>query len=803
MDDPQVSDSYDLIFKHATQPLLLLDDTQLIIKCSEPFVQLLGDGCIIGANVSDVFNLLEPGCGSQIAASIFQLKDIHLQLPDAGYLRWSVNPIKSRSNTLGYLLTAVIAISKNDGVNNTDNQKQLSLGINNLEQLLKASNDLLFYWKDENLRFRGCNTGFLDFTGARAENFLGKTDNEIYHQFDKKDALIKVIAMHEQAILKERCSDSFQEVYHVKNNSNKTFFAVRWPLMTSNNQLLGLAAILFDVSALKSSEEKFTKLLDVIGQEVVGESLNQQANIQQKVEWVRSFLNIISKHMPGYVYWKNSDFIYMGCNDSIMELTGLKSRSEFVGRTDFDFARKLGWKPGMAEQIRQDDVDILASGKTKITEEVIKRSDGSELILLSTKTAIYDNNDKPIGIIGVAADITERKRAEEALLLEKNRAEIANQAKSNFLATMSHELRTPLNAILGMTQILKNKKLPKGHAEYLDAILQSGQSLLALITDILEFSKLEAGKVEIKNKNFSFHRLAEEVRNSMLHQVEERDIKLRVQYDHSIPEVLVGDALRIRQVLINLVNNAIKFTERGHIKVLLTCNKATTTKAVIKVVVEDTGIGIPKDKIQDIFSRFTQLESQYSRRFGGVGLGLSISKQLVEAMGGKIGVESEVTKGSRFWFTLPLKLPDKTKLETIEATSKPHAQQTEELFFDANVLIVEDNPLNQKVAKIMLQELGCTVEIADDGSKALKLFAAKQFDLIFMDIGLPDLDGLSVMRLIREQEKPGQHAIIIALTAHVLDEDRENCFAAGADDVMVKPIMQDQLNKLLNKWLLS
>jgi len=511
--------------------------------------------------------------------------------------------------------------------------------------------------------------------------------------------------------------------------------------------------------------------------------------------------NIIAL-VPGNFFWKDKYSRYQGCNNQSAELVGLKSRQEIVGLSDEELSSKLGWGNNRVTLFQGMDKEVMETGTPRSVEESLTDNQGNNVIMLTTKVPLKNEAGGIIGLLGISLDITARKHAEEALLKAKERAEQANLAKANFLAIMSHELRTPMNAILGMAQILNARNLNAKQKEYISAITQAGKSLLALINDILDFSKFEAGKIKIHSEAFDLHKLIDDVVLTMQHVLKEHQVRLLLERDKDVPRWVLGDSLRVCQILINLVGNAIKFTKKGYIKIIANLKSKKNNKNSVEIMVEDTGIGIPVDKLDHIFERFTQIESQYNRRFGGAGLGLAISKQLVGAMHGSIGVRSELGKGSTFWFIIPFKLADKKAILQIQ--NKEAITESELVISKLNyqLLLIEDNPLNQKVAKIMLEDMGCKVDVVNNGYSGIAAYQKNYYDLIFTDIGLPDMDGLEVIRRIRAQEI-NKHIPIVAMTAHVLEEDRKNCLNAGADDVLTKPFMREDLYSILMKWIVN
>ena len=431
----------------------------------------------------------------------------------------------------------------------------------------------------------------------------------------------------------------------------------------------------------------------------------------------------------------------------------------------------------------------------------IQRPDGVIRWIKDTHFPIK-KEDKLIGFAGIAEDITEDVLREKELCEAKENAEKANRAKSDFLAMMSHELRTPLNAILGMAQILKTSQLAEEQVDQVQVIERAGQSLLSLLNDLLDFAKLEGGKLLFSKDSIFLRELVEKLINDKLPEATEKTLEFRLEYAFNVPSKVVGDEKRVRQILMNLISNAIKFTSSGHVKITVSCLEKNGRRAIISFVVEDTGIGIKKSNLHAIFDRFQQIDSVYQRKHDGVGLGLSIVKELVEKMGGNIAVASEVGVGSQFTCTIPFEL-DQSDLvvnqrisESPEVNCQQPTQKINDVLFGLEVLIVEDNVINQKISKILLEQLGCHVDIADCAEVALKK-VKKKYDLIFMDIGLPDMDGFETVEKIRAGEIDGQRVPIVAMTAHVFAHDRERCFDVGMDGVIAKPVMREDLITVL------
>jgi|GEM_PF-1489943 len=650
------------------------------------------------------------------------------------------------------------------------------------------------YWKNDKSIYMGCNQYIAKlFKLPSKTHIVGKADNDFADIFCWDSNLIRKLHQYNEDILKTKASKTFEITLGYTNQPHINLLVNTIPLCDSQKHRIVLY-IASDITKLKIKEQTQQHLMSTISKEIMGAQIQQKMNLREQFEWIHGFLNSITARMPGFVFWKNKDFVYLGCNRGIVELTGMSSRYDIVGRTDEEFASMLGWDKEVVKDIRRVDTEVL-NDKPYTSEELLRNIKGEEIVLFTNKTPIKNENGDIIGIIGVSIDITEHKKLQQSLIQAKEKAEQANQAKSSFLAVISHELRTPLSGILGMAQVLHNDLMLSSQREQIDIILRSGKHLLNLIDDILDFSKLEAGKLEMIYDEFNLYQLIKDIVSDAYQLLLNKNVKLIINYDSSTPRKIIADSNRVQQIIMNFISNAMKFTTKGYIKIIAKSDKRNKQ---LKVSVKDTGIGIPKNKQNLLFQRFVQLDSKYSRKFTGAGLGLAISKQLVETMGGTIGVDSKYREGSTFWFTLPLNL----KLSPKKLIKKLKPSLDEDISIKpTHILFLEDNYVNQEVIKIMLENLGCTLDIVDNGKQALKMFKKYNYGMIISDISLPGMSGIEVIQKIRAQETNIEHIPIIALTAHALEEDHKNCLDAGADDVLTKPVMQPDLKATLLKWI--
>jgi len=387
--------------------------------------------------------------------------------------------------------------------------------------------------------------------------------------------------------------------------------------------------------------------------------------------------------------------------------------------------------------------------------------------------------------------MTARKQAELELKQAKENAEAANRAKSVFLATMSHEIRTPLGAMLGNVELLEGTPLTLQQQECLHDSKSAAHILLQVINDVLDFSKIQSGKVSFEKINFKLSQIMSMVTELMLPKSIEKNIKLSAVIDKNIPDRLIGDPTRLNQILLNLVGNSIKFTEQGEVKTSVSILSENEEEVELQFYIKDTGIGIPKEKFSSIFEEFRQAANDTTRKYGGSGLGLTIVKQLIEMQGGKIVVESEVGVGSTFSFNLKFR---KNATQNVEKENKSPKKKTDSIIEGLNVLLVEDNILNQVLAKKVLTNWNWNVELAENGLIALEKLKEKDFDIVLMDIQLPEMDGYDATRHIRSDfTDPKRTVPIMAMTAHAMSGEEEKCRAAGMDGYISKPFDQNIL----------
>ena len=517
------------------------------------------------------------------------------------------------------------------------------------------------------------------------------------------------------------------------------------------------------------------------------ESMNKSKDqlireLQDEIRSLKSILTIL----PGFVYWKDNNGYYLGCNQNLATFLNLPSPEAILNKNDIDL---LGQELGST--IQKIDLEIIKTNRESDIEE--HGPDGT--IYLTKKTPFHDQSGKTQGILGVSLDITDRKKMEFNLKVAKQKAEAANRAKSRFLAMVSHELRTPLTSIIGFANLLEDNIPAEKREDYLKHIIHSSSYLLSLVNTILDYSRLETNNLKLADAPINLKKLLHEVVGMLDGAAKLKNISVFLNYPNNIPEDFITDSRIIRQVLVNLLGNAIKFTKKGSVSIHVSLKKIFSNKARLEIAIEDTGIGISTKEQKLIFKKFYQGGNLYTKEtdLTGTGLGLAIVRKLLKLLKSKIQLKSKMNQGSTFYFTVDF------ALAPIENLVK-HAKETN-IFYghikkNQKILLVEDNPLIQIIHKKMLEELGCEVIIADRAEQAMTMLR-DPFNLIFVDIGLPEIDGFELIKVIREQQNTQNKLPIVALTGYSENEDKQRCLDAGANEVVIKPVSQAALKQIL------
>jgi len=508
---------------------------------------------------------------------------------------------------------------------------------------------------------------------------------------------------------------------------------------------------------------------------------------------------MLAESMPQIVWICDAAGMNVYFNQKWVDYTGL-TLEECYG---------TGWITPFHPEERQQALEAwsnaTASGTVYSLECRLRRADGVYKWWLIRGEPVRNEQGSIEKWFGTCTDIDELKQSGEQLKLAIAAADTANKAKSRFLANMSHEIRTPMNAVIGLSRLLRDSQLNKTQQEYADLIVKSGNNMLRLINNILDLSRIEADRVELEDRPFDPREEVADILNLLSFQANEKGLELGASIDPALPFRVRGDAGCLRQILTNLIGNAIKFTPTGSVTLKVQIEHTDAKNALLRCSVTDSGIGLPADKLEHVFEPFAQADDSSTRRFGGTGLGLAICRQLVEMMGGEIGVESREGKGSTFWFTVQVGIATGDDVADhagrIEGSGKirPISYAGKNI----RILLVEDDSINQLVTKNILRQAGASVDIANNGAEALRLLSENDYPLVLMDCQMPVMDGFEATAAIRNPVSPVRnHSVpVIALTATALNEDRKQCLAAGMDGFLSKPLDVDSLLELLSSWL--
>ncbi len=481
-------------------------------------------------------------------------------------------------------------------------------------------------------------------------------------------------------------------------------------------------------------------------------------------------------------------------NQRWYDLLGLKPE-DMVGTID-DFMRVL--LDEEKEEIQQELEACMRGEKPYFHEHRMRGNDGKTIWVLDRGDVVVRSDDgRPLRMVGSFSDITARKLAEQELVAARYQAEAASRAKSEFLANMSHEIRTPMNGVIGMTSLLLDSPLTAEQRDNVETIRDSGESLLTVINEILDFSKIEAGKVTFDRRDFKLDDIISSCYSMLLPNANRKGLGFAREIDPQLPQHLLGDPDRIKQIIVNLLNNALKFTSHGSLALRVKLLEQKGESCVVRIEVQDTGIGISLEGQRKLFAPFSQVDASSNRQFGGTGLGLSICKRIVEGMNGRIGVDSALGEGSTFWFEIPF-ARGKGDLSSVENGAGASMEK-----FKGRVLLVEDHMINQKLALAMLKKQDLDVDVAENGQEALELLCGKNYDIILMDCQMPIMDGYEATGRIRAGEA-GERASktpILALTANAMAEDVQRSIDAGMNEHIAKPFTFKVLQAAMQKWL--
>ncbi len=544
---------------------------------------------------------------------------------------------------------------------------------------------------------------------------------------------------------------------------------------------------------------KRTKELTAANENLQREIIDREKTEEKLIESEHLYQDLYDNAPDMYCSVDAKTTLVIQCNLTLAEKLGY-SKDEIVGKPIFHL-----YHPGCMEGVKNAFNTFVTKGEVNNAELILQHKNGSKIFVILNVSASRDKQGNVHHSRSSWRDITERKKAEEELLNAKEHAEVASRTKSEFLASMSHEIRTPMNAIIGMADLLTDTELSEEQREYVEISKNAGDNLLNLLSDILDISKIESGYLEMEQIGFDLHELIKKTGDVMAIRAHAKGLEFVDDIEDDVPGKLIGDPNRLRQICVNLIGNAIKFTRKGEIVFRVHLENQTDGYVSLLFSVTDTGIGIPHEKKESIFDIFSQADSSTTRKFGGTGLGLSIARKFVEMMHGRIWVESEEGKGSVFYFSAEFQ---KQGVEQIkEEISSQDAKKTLSAangIRSLRTLVVEDDRLNQNLMTRLLEKQGHKLRIAQNGRIAIEMFKKEDFDLVLMDVNMPDMDGYEATRMIRKLEtrnsQPATRIPILAITALAFQGDKEKCLNAGMDGYIAKPIRKDELIEVLEKF---
>jgi two-component system, sensor histidine kinase and response regulator len=631
------------------------------------------------------------------------------------------------------------------------------------EEILRDS-EALYYSLVENLpvhvirkdlqgRFVFANRSFCEFVRKPVEEVMSQTDFDLFperlaRKFQEDDGVVISTGRMLRMVEENRADGEIRYVEVMKS-----------PVRDAAGKIVGVQVVFWDVTDRKQAE----------------------AALEQE----RYLLHALMDNLPHNIYFKDAASRFIRINKALANCFRLRDAAEAMNKSDFDY-----FTLEHAQQALADEQEIMQTGRPMLDKEEKETwADGQTTWVLSTKMPLYGDQRQIVGTFGISRDITEWKRSAEALQVAKEAAEAANRAKSAFLANMSHEIRTPLNAIIGMTELVLKSKVTAQQREFLTTVRDSGEALLSVINDILDFSKIEAGKLLLDHNTFDLRESLGDTMKSFAIRAHQQGLEVACHIRADVPRMLIGDYNRLRQIVVNLVGNALKFTDQGEVVLEVQVDAVSGESIMLHFTVSDTGIGIAEDKQETIFEMFEQADTSMTRRYGGTGLGLAIASRLVELMGGRIWVESAAGKGSRFHFTARLdRAPNGTLEEVLAVPQTIHGMR---------VLVVDDNATNRRILEEILRSWKMVPVTAPNAGEAIELLReshkiGEPYGLVVTDGHMPQVDGFMLAEQIRRDADMGS-TVVMMLTSGDRPEDTKRCEQLGIAAYLLKPIKQSEL----------
>lgn len=667
--------------------------------------------------------------------------------------------------------------NKQGGKKSTHSSSHLGFSLENIINSLPGC----VYWKNKDGVYMGYNNCMLKI--ANVDGLKGKTDFDLPW---KQEAL--AIQQNDQEVMFSKKPLEVNETITLASGQSVVMSTYKTPLQDENGNVIGILGISFDISE-KVREENPEQLA----------------------------LNNIIANMPGHVYWKDKNGVYLGCNNRQAKSLGFQFGSEVIGKTDFE----LPWKKDMANLFRQNDIRIMQTGEVEVVEEKAQ-VDGKETTVLSQKTPLKNNEGDAVGILGISIDISDRKKMETELREAMIAAQAASRAKSEFIANISHDLRTPLTGVVTMSDDLTDRLKGLEGEQEAKWLYQSGQQLLDFCNNILDsVSADNYTEQDLKEECFDLRELIQAVGNIEMPMIKSKGLNFIVKIDNHVPSYLIKDEAKLYRILLNLIGNAIKFTKKGYVSIDVNLIEKNNDNVTLKFCIIDTGIGIKPELQAQIFDRFFRADPSYKGIYKGNGLGLYIAQKYVQLLGSdRIYIESEEGKGCRFFFTLSFKLGSKKDAIQIGLEKEQKSQQINQVVSDITsktsecfddllpdnaplLLLIEDNKPALLGLESMIKRAGCRFKSVEDGEKAVELAKIHSFDLIISDIGLPGISGIEATKAIRawEKENHKKKIPIVALTGHAAQMIEPEYLQVGIDKVLTKPATFNQIKNLLQEFI--
>lgn len=632
----------------------------------------------------------------------------------------------------------------------------------------------------------------LKFQSAR--EIVGKTD---YDLFPVQAAQLRG---HDEQVRMLGKPLSFEEIIDHPHVGIRYFSVIKTPLLDDRGVICGIIGNSIDITGIKKAQSAME---------------GSKKEIEEKYKHTDRLFKAVVSSLPGSIYWKDSEGVYLGCNDFMIGHSKFNSSEKIIGKTDYEL-----WGD-QADALVKNDQEVMNSKQPVCLEESVHLPNGEKKSFAVVKMPLLDDNGEVVGIIGNSLDITELKQTQQELKEAKEKAERLSKAKTSFLVNMSHDIKTPIAGIMGLADMLRGQ-LQGESLEYVEDIYASATQSMAFFNHCLDLMKSDEVESLLVKEPFRLRDVTEQIESLFRAAVKDKQLTFYLNVDPKIPDYLLGSREAVYRILLNLVGNAIKFTKVGQVSVLAKLGEQSTEKTkVIKLSVKDTGIGIPKDKQRDIFDQFTRLNPSCQGVYEGKGLGLFEIKQLVNGLGGEIRVHSDEGKGSEFMVIIRLDVPllnpeeyeptdhEEAQLWGSAKKSQPAPQSQiiheDQLNFEKmhqKILLVEDDKIAQTVVLKLLSNLACEVDLAVNGGSALDQFVPGKYDLVLMDLGLPDMMGDEVAKQMRIREQgSGFHVPIIAVTAHPLPPTIEECRVAGMEGVLSKPLSPKQAAQLMQRYI--